>query len=136
MAVPPGSLGDVDIRTECRVGQRVSLKLVVIFGGDTPEHEVSLAGARAVLTHAAALGWDVLPVGVTRDGRWLVGPAALSRLWLQADPRAIRDSPVLRKSTARSPSRLRSSRRRRSGSLVARYSPGSTCSSTSALGSF
>lgn len=71
----------------------MSLKLVVIFGGDSPEHEVSLAGARAVLTHAAALGWDVLPVGVTRDGRWLVGPAALSRLWLQADARLLpRDS--------------------------------------------
>jgi D-alanine-D-alanine ligase len=67
----------------------VSLKLVVIFGGDTPEHEVSLAGARAVLTHATALGWHVLPVGVTRDGRWLVGPDALPRLWLQADPRLL-----------------------------------------------
>jgi D-alanine-D-alanine ligase len=67
----------------------VSLKLVVIFGGDTPEHEVSLAGARAVLTHTAALGWDVLPVGVTRDGRWFVGPAALQRLWLEADPRLL-----------------------------------------------
>jgi D-alanine-D-alanine ligase len=77
----------------------VSLKLVVIFGGDTPEHEVSLAGARAVLLHATALGWDVLLVGVTRDGSWLVGPAALQRLWLQADPRLLprgstQDSPI------------------------------------------
>lgn len=31
-----------------------SVKLMVIFGGDTPEHEVSLAGAQTVLMHAYA----------------------------------------------------------------------------------
>ncbi len=31
------------------------------------------------------LGWDVLPVGVTRDGHWLVGLGALERPWADAD---------------------------------------------------
>lgn len=62
------------------------MNLVVVFGGEAPEHEVSLAGARAVLSHAELLGWKVLPAGVSRDGRWFVGPGALRRLWDSADP--------------------------------------------------
>lgn len=64
----------------------MTVALVVVFGGDSPEHEISLTGAKAVLTHVAAPGWKVLPVGVTRDGRWLVGGGALERLWRAADP--------------------------------------------------
>ncbi|MET8779038.1 D-alanine--D-alanine ligase family protein [Nocardia sp. NPDC004654] len=64
----------------------MSKKVVVVFGGDTPEHEVSLGSARAVLTNADALGWDVLAAGVTKSGRWLVGDGALERLWRRADP--------------------------------------------------
>ncbi|MBV7706805.1 D-alanine--D-alanine ligase [Nocardia nova] len=63
----------------------MSKKVVVVFGGDTPEHEVSLCGARAVLGTANRLGWKVLPVGVSKSGRWLVGEGALERLWRQAD---------------------------------------------------
>jgi len=65
------------------------MKLIVVFGGDTPEHEVSLASARTVLSMAERLSWDVLPVGVTRDGRWLLGPSALKRLWVDADPQLL-----------------------------------------------
>ncbi|WP_328435885.1 D-alanine--D-alanine ligase [Nocardia puris] len=61
-------------------------RIVVVFGGDTPEHEVSLSSARAVLDNAGAIGWDVLPAGVTKSGRWLVGDGALERLWRQSDP--------------------------------------------------
>ncbi|MGH3799981.1 MAG: D-alanine--D-alanine ligase family protein [Pseudonocardiaceae bacterium] len=67
----------------------MTVKLVVIFGGDSPEHEISLTGAKAVLNHAFTLGWDVLSVGVTRDGRWLVGAGALERLWRDAAPRLL-----------------------------------------------
>lgn len=64
-------------------------KLVVVFGGETPEHEISLSGARAVLSHANALGWEVLPIGVARDGNWLVGPGALAYLWRMAEPQLL-----------------------------------------------
>jgi D-alanine-D-alanine ligase len=64
----------------------VTIRLVVVFGGNSPEHEVSLAGAKAVLGHVLRLGWDVLPVGVSRGGQWIVGPGALAQLWSQADP--------------------------------------------------
>jgi D-alanine-D-alanine ligase len=64
----------------------VAVKVVVVFGGNSPEHEISLAGANSVLEHAASLGWDVLPVGVSKDGHWLVGASALDCLWQAADP--------------------------------------------------
>jgi D-alanine-D-alanine ligase len=61
------------------------VKLIVIFGGVSAEHEVSLASAASVLTHSMMLGWDVLPVGVSKTGDWLVGPGALPSLIEAAD---------------------------------------------------
>ena len=61
-------------------------KVAVLFGGPAPEHEVSIGSARAVLGQMSALGWDVLAVGVSKDGRWFVGPGALERVLALADP--------------------------------------------------
>ena len=61
----------------------------VVFGGQSPEHEVSLASARGVIENAQLLGWDLLPVGVGRDGTWHLGPGALHVLWQQSDQRRI-----------------------------------------------
>jgi D-alanine-D-alanine ligase len=60
-------------------------KIAILFGGPTPEHEVSLASAASVLAQTAALGWDVLAVGISKDGRWFVGPGALDRVLALAD---------------------------------------------------
>lgn len=60
-------------------------KIAVIFGGPTPEHEVSLGSARSVLAQMELLGWDVLAVGVSKDGRWFVGPGALDMVLTLAD---------------------------------------------------
>jgi D-alanine-D-alanine ligase len=60
--------------------------IAVIFGGPSNEHEVSLASAQSVLRQLQAPGWDVLTVGVGKDGRWYVGPDALWSLVRQADP--------------------------------------------------
>src|ERR687894_2648937 len=45
---------------------------MVVFGGRSGEHEVSLASARAI-TQALARGdrHEVVPVGITREGRWI-----------------------------------------------------------------
>lgn len=64
----------------------MSSKVVVVFGGDSPEHEISLCCACGVLNHAKSLGWDVLPIGITKDGQWLAGPGALERLWRVVNP--------------------------------------------------
>jgi D-alanine-D-alanine ligase len=45
---------------------------MVVFGGRSGEHEVSLASARAI-TRALEKGgrYEVVPVGITREGRWI-----------------------------------------------------------------
>jgi D-alanine-D-alanine ligase len=48
------------------------VRIMVIFGGRSGEHEVSLASARAVVETLREGGhYDVLPVGITREGRWV-----------------------------------------------------------------
>ncbi len=54
---------------------------MVIFGGRSGEHEVSLASARAVMEALEADGrHEVVPVGITREGRWLVSPDPMGEL--------------------------------------------------------
>ena len=46
------------------------VRVMVVFGGRSGEHEVSLASARAIV--AALEGrHEVVPVGITRSGRWI-----------------------------------------------------------------
>ena len=47
------------------------LQLALIFGGRSAEHEISLASARFVAEMLDRDKYDVVPVGITRDGRWL-----------------------------------------------------------------
>jgi D-alanine-D-alanine ligase len=52
----------------------------VIFGGRSGEHEVSLASAASVLSAIDPARYDVIPMGITRDGHWLVGGDPLRAL--------------------------------------------------------
>ena len=47
------------------------LKLCVIFGGVSSEHEVSLETAASVCANADKNRYDLIKLGITRDGRWL-----------------------------------------------------------------
>src|SRR5215472_12158990 len=49
------------------------LRVGVIFGGESGEHEVSLASAASVLTAIDRERFEPVPIGITREGRWLVG---------------------------------------------------------------
>ena len=48
-------------------------KLGVIYGGRSGEHEVSLMSARSVLSVIDRKKFDVVEIGVTRQGQWFVG---------------------------------------------------------------
>lgn len=50
-------------------GRRV--RVAVIFGGKSGEHEVSLASARSVTAAMDKLKYEVVPIGITKTGRWL-----------------------------------------------------------------
>jgi D-alanine-D-alanine ligase len=54
------------------------LRVAVIFGGRSGEHEVSLMSARSVLAALDPTKYDIIPIGIRKDGRWFSGPDALS----------------------------------------------------------
>lgn len=51
----------------------------VLFGGRSSEHEVSLASARNVMEALRQAGHEVIPIGISHEGRWLTtgNPMAL-----------------------------------------------------------
>ena len=49
------------------------LRVAVLFGGRSGEHEVSLVSAQSVMSALSPEKYDVTPVGITRDGAWIVG---------------------------------------------------------------
>lgn len=46
--------------------------ILVLFGGVSPEHDVSLVSAEAVLRNLNKDNRRILPVGITREGKWLL----------------------------------------------------------------
>ena len=48
------------------------LSVCVLFGGMSPEHEVSLRSAEAVLNNIDHEKYNVFPVGITKDGDWII----------------------------------------------------------------
>ena len=55
------------------------LRVAVLFGGRSGEHEVSLMSARSVLSVLDPAKYDVTQVGITREGTWLTGNDVLDK---------------------------------------------------------
>src|SRR5262245_8950278 len=64
------------------------LRVGVIFGGRSGEHEVSLAGAASVMAAMDRTRFEPVPIGITREGRWIAGGDPLRALAGEATPRA------------------------------------------------
>ncbi len=52
------------------------LRVAVLFGGRSAEHEVSIASANSVIRALDPARYEVVPIGIGKDGRWLVGDSA------------------------------------------------------------
>jgi len=61
-----------------RSGNR--LRIGIVFGGRSGEHTVSLASAASVLSAIDRDRYEVVPMGIAKDGRWLVGGDPLRAL--------------------------------------------------------
>ena len=48
------------------------LRIAVLFGGRSAEHEVSLMSARNVVAALDRSRYEIVPIGIARDGRWLL----------------------------------------------------------------
>jgi D-alanine-D-alanine ligase len=64
------------------------IRLVVLFGGRSAEHEVSCVTAVSVLRALDPERYDVVPVGITADGRWVLAEDA-QRLLAGGGPAAL-----------------------------------------------
>ena len=62
-------------------------RIAVVFGGRSSEHAVSCATAGSVLQALDDERYDVVPVGITRDGRWVLESADPARLAITAQDR-------------------------------------------------
>lgn len=63
------------------------LRVGVVFGGRSGEHEVSIRSARSVVAALDKEKYEVVPLAITRAGAWLTGDAA--RQLLPAEAQAI-----------------------------------------------
>jgi D-alanine-D-alanine ligase len=50
------------------------LRVALVYGGRSSEHAVSCVSAGSVLAALDRSVWDVVPVGITSDGRWTLEP--------------------------------------------------------------
>ena len=56
------------------------LRVAVLFGGQSDEHEISLASARSVMAALDPARYELLPVGITKRGQWLFGGEPMRQL--------------------------------------------------------
>jgi len=68
------------------------LRVGILFGGRSGEHEVSLLSAASVLNAIDKDKYEVVPIGITKDGRWLTAQHAENLLTgkLVLEPRNLR----------------------------------------------
>jgi len=83
------------------------IRIAVLFGGRSGEHEVSLVSASSVIEKLDKEKYEVIPIGITKEGRWIAGPESTKFLKsgeapsesifvLPAEPSAPHPSPLLR----------------------------------------
>src|SRR5215471_17450050 len=53
--------------------EKQKIRVGLIFGGRSGEHEVSLASAESVMANLDRNTYEVVPIAITREGSWLLG---------------------------------------------------------------
>ncbi|MGN0675689.1 MAG: D-alanine--D-alanine ligase family protein, partial [Oscillospiraceae bacterium] len=54
------------------------IKVAVLFGGVSNEHEISLISASNIISAVPSDKYEVIPIGITKKGRWLFYPGDVS----------------------------------------------------------
>ncbi len=54
------------------------IKVAVLFGGVSNEHDISLISAENIISSIPAEKYDIIPIGITKKGRWLYYPGDIS----------------------------------------------------------
>ncbi len=72
-----------------------SRRVLVLYGGRSSEHEVSCLSARSVLAAIDRDRYEVVTVGITRDGRWTLTDGEIVTLAGDALPKVGEDGPTV-----------------------------------------
>ncbi|HEY6268334.1 MAG TPA: D-alanine--D-alanine ligase family protein [Candidatus Acidoferrum sp.] len=60
--------------------EKKRLRVGILFGGRSGEHEVSLASAASVIRGLDPDKYEAVPIGITKEGHWLIGAGAQKML--------------------------------------------------------
>src|SRR5688500_15766509 len=73
-APSPGSRAAVPTCANGNLGRMTGrIRVALLYGGRSAEHDVSRVSAVAVLEALDPARYEVVPIGITRDGTWLLG---------------------------------------------------------------
>jgi D-alanine-D-alanine ligase len=72
--------------------KKKKLRIGILFGGRSGEHEISLLSAASILKSIDKTKYDVVPLGITKQGKWVASGEAQHLLAGEAKP-----APVLKK---------------------------------------
>jgi len=64
------------VPAESKLGGMSKLRVGILFGGRSGEHEVSLLSAASVLNAIDKKKYEVVPIGITKGGRWVTAADA------------------------------------------------------------
>jgi D-alanine-D-alanine ligase len=74
------------------------LRVGILFGGRSGEHEVSLLSAASILNSIDQSKYEVIPIGITKQGQWLTSTAAQHLLAGNTNPAPIQNKRASSKS--------------------------------------
>lgn len=64
---------------------RPKIRVAVVFGGRSTEHAISCVSASSVLANIDRERFDILPIGITAEGTWVLGPEDANQLSIEGD---------------------------------------------------
>ena len=65
---------DTELSTPDPAPDSRRLRVALVFGGRSSEHAVSCATAASVMTALDPQRYEVIPIGIAKDGRWVLAP--------------------------------------------------------------
>jgi D-alanine-D-alanine ligase len=74
------------------MSEKKKIRVGLIFGGRSGEHEVSLASANAVMSNLDPEKYEIVLLGITKEGSWLLGTEPQQLLAAERETQAAIDS--------------------------------------------
>jgi D-ala D-ala ligase N-terminus len=65
---------------QTKIDMKKKLRVGILFGGKSGEHEISLRSANSILKAIDRKKYDVVEIGITKQGRWLQSGSAQALL--------------------------------------------------------